>query len=75
MSEKTIQNSQESVDLCFGMMGCDEKGNIQIPPEYAYKISFNEKDCMVIPLEGAKHKKKAESNKKSNKTEENGMEH
>ena len=56
MSEHTMKNHQEPIDLCFGMMNCDEKGNIGIPPKYSYKISFQGKDCMVIPLEGVRKK-------------------
>ncbi len=61
MSEHTMKNHQEPIDLCFGMMNCDEKGNIGIPPKYSYKISFQGKDCMVIPLEGVKLKSKPKS--------------
>ncbi len=63
MSEHTMKNHQEPIDLCFGMMNCDEKGNIGIPPKYSYKISFQGKDCMVIPLEGIDKSKAKKGNK------------
>lgn len=58
MSERMMDNNQEPIDVCFGMMNCDEKGEITIPPQYAYQITFQGKDCMVIPLEGEKQKTK-----------------
>ena len=64
MSENTVQSNNEPIDICFGMMNCDERGNVKIPPQYSYKITFQGKDCMVIPLEGVKLKSRPKSQRK-----------
>lgn len=73
MSEHTMQNSQDPISLCVGITNCDEKGNITIPPQYAYKITFQGKNCMVIPLEGSKKKDKVPEKRK--RKEDNDMQH
>ena len=39
------------------------RDSIGIPPKYSYKISFQGKDCMVIPLEGIDKSKAKKGNK------------
>lgn len=60
MSEHTTQNNQEPI-ICFGNMNCDVEGNTRI--KYYGKISFQGKDCMVIPLEGIDKSKAKKGNK------------
>ncbi len=65
MSENTANAGHDKGPvICFGIAETDEKGNINMPPEYAYQIQFTDENCIVIPLEG---KKKQEKTNKSNK--------
>ena len=52
------ENTQGSnAELYLGEMITDEKGKVTIPPKYSYKVTFNDKNCMIIPLEETKTKK------------------
>ena len=49
------ENTQGSnAELYLGEMITDEKGKVTIPPKYSYKVTFNDKNCMIIPLEETK---------------------
>ena len=63
MSEQANARHENNPEICFGIMYADEKGRTEIPPKYSYKVSFKDDECLVIPLEENKAKKKGQAKK------------
>ena len=68
------ENTQGSnAELYLGEMITDEKGKVTIPPKYSYKVTFNDKNCMIIPLEETKQEKTKQKEKIQHKVKEKMM--